>query len=621
MDYGDFDCHIDTWTMPSWAGVEFIHSQAEDCPQSGGVILYWNSHYSCDNAEGDAGYRQRAEPGWENVSGAFDDSASSLKVPAGWSVKLYADSDREGVSVCRNADDVDFSWNYFDGGQVLLNDDVSSFEVFDVSDCGSGLEYPVVLWEAFDYLGMDCTLLDEGWSDYCAGFNDAASSIELLPGWSSRVYQDENREGASLCLAEDDPDFSDDTFEDGSPLDEQISSFEAFHNTSCTPPCGPPAPDLASPANGADLYPEDEIVFSWIGEASAYRVHWWGGPGDDAYSEWISDTLSITGTRDESPEAYYWQVKGRDEPGCDGPWSTPWEYRVGPGAPTALAASTVSCSQIDLSWQDNSATRSDFSLERSLVGEEWSEIAVLTGTAYQDTGLNGETTYHYRVRAHRQSDGTYSHYSDVAVATTFGGSPGTPSLLSPPDGHFRCAPTFDWSSVGGATAYDFQADNSVDFDSPEVDVTTPDSGYVPETPLVPGTYYWRARARNSCGHGAWSSVWSVTVPGIPAAPSLLSPPDGSLLCYLTPTFDWSAVTWAASYRIEVDDERSFASPVVRVDLIPSEYPRTTPLAPGSYYWRVRASGTCGQSEWSSVWGLALADGCEYFYLPSVCRSW
>jgi surface antigen len=623
MDYGDFDCHVDTWSMSEWAGIEFIHSQEVSCPQSGGVILYWNYYYNCDNGQGDAGYRQRTFPGWENVTGAFDDNASSLKVPAGWSVKLYADVDRAGASTCRNADDVDFTWNYFDGGKVLLNDDVSSFEVFDVSDCGSGLEYPVVLWEAADYLGMDCTLLNEGWANACDGFNDAASSVDLLDGWSSRVYKDTDRAGTSLCLTEDDPDFSDHTFEDGSPLDEQISSFEAFHNTSCTPPCGPPAPDLASPANGAALYPEDDVVFSWSGAATEYQVHWWGGPGEDAYSEWISSTLWITGTQDESPDAYYWQVKGRDEPGCEGPWSPAWEYRVGPGAPTDLTAGTVSCSQIDLAWQDNSTTESDYAIERSLDGADWSQIATISGTSYQDTGLNGETTYYYQVRAHRQSDDTYSRYSNTTTATTLGGQPGTPSLLLPSDGSHTCdaTPRFDWSTVGGATSYNLQVDNSSDFASPEIDLTTTDSEHTPETPLAPDTYYWRVHSTNDCGNGSWSSVWSVAVLGIPSAPNLLSPPDGALRCNTTPTFEWSAVPEAAYYRIQVDNNSDFSSPEIIADGMRSYYTPSRPLAPDAYYWRVRASGTCGHSEWSIVRSLSLADGCHYSYLPGICLEW
>ena len=75
------------------------------CPQSGGVILYWNANYDCTNNEGDSGYRQRTSIGWQNVNdGQFNDRASSVKVPSGWSVRLFADANRGEPSVCFNSD-------------------------------------------------------------------------------------------------------------------------------------------------------------------------------------------------------------------------------------------------------------------------------------------------------------------------------------------------------------------------------------------------------------------------------------------------------------------------------------------------------------------------------------
>ena len=128
------------------------HGSYGDCPQSGGAILYWNNSYNCDNDQGDPGYRQRTSTGWENVSGAFNDQASSLRVPSGWSVRLYEHSDRNGASICRNSADSDFAGDSYTGG-VGLNDTVSSFEVFDNSNCGTTVdaaqfvsqsEYPTV---------------------------------------------------------------------------------------------------------------------------------------------------------------------------------------------------------------------------------------------------------------------------------------------------------------------------------------------------------------------------------------------------------------------------------------------------------------------------------------------
>ena len=105
------------------------------CPQSGGVILYKHAGYDCGGEGEESGYVIRSGTGWENVPGSFNDEASSVKVPSGWSVKLYEHNDRGGGGACRTGDDDTFWGDHFNNG-VDLNDKVSSFEVFDSPDCG-----------------------------------------------------------------------------------------------------------------------------------------------------------------------------------------------------------------------------------------------------------------------------------------------------------------------------------------------------------------------------------------------------------------------------------------------------------------------------------------------------
>src|SRR5204863_8391794 len=68
-----------------------------------------------------------------------NDKASSVKVPSGWSVRLYADSDRNGSSICFNSDVSDFgTQGNFPGTGTSLNDNTSSIEVFSSSsNCGN----------------------------------------------------------------------------------------------------------------------------------------------------------------------------------------------------------------------------------------------------------------------------------------------------------------------------------------------------------------------------------------------------------------------------------------------------------------------------------------------------
>ncbi|MGB2781925.1 MAG: fibronectin type III domain-containing protein, partial [Phycisphaerae bacterium] len=93
---------------------------------------------------------------------------------------------------------------------------------------------------------------------------------------------------------------------------------------------------------------------------------------------------------------------------------------VPPGAPTApsnLTATTVSYDKIDLAWTDNSDNEDGFKIERKTTGA-WAQIDTVGEgvTTYNDTGLDPETTYYYRVRAYNAAGD--SVYTNKASATT-----------------------------------------------------------------------------------------------------------------------------------------------------------------------------------------------------------
>jgi len=96
-----------------------------------------------------------------------------------------------------------------------------------------------------------------------------------------------------------------------------------------------------------------------------------------------------------------------------------------PAAPSNLAATAISSSEIDLAWTDNSSDETGFEIERSLDGSSFAWLAsVGANTAsYPNTGLNPATTYYYRVAASNSAGN--SAYSSTASATTQNQTPGT----------------------------------------------------------------------------------------------------------------------------------------------------------------------------------------------------
>ena len=118
--------------------------------------------------------------------------------------------------------------------------------------------------------------------------------------------------------------------------------------------------------------------------AYSYRVRAVGGAGDSAYS----NTVSVT-----TPA---------------GP----------PVAPTALAATAISATQINLQWTDRATNETGYKIERSTNGTSFSQIEIVTAnaTTYASTGLTKNKTYYYRVRA--TTGAADSAYSNTASAKT-----------------------------------------------------------------------------------------------------------------------------------------------------------------------------------------------------------
>lgn len=92
-----------------------------------------------------------------------------------------------------------------------------------------------------------------------------------------------------------------------------------------------------------------------------------------------------------------------------------------PATPTDLIVDEVSLNSVTLKWNDNSPDETEFFIERSLDGlNNWIELGQVIGnfTNYMDTSVERNTTYHYRVRGFRSTDGEYSEYSDPINTTT-----------------------------------------------------------------------------------------------------------------------------------------------------------------------------------------------------------
>ncbi len=211
-------------------------------------------------------------------------------------------------------------------------------------------------------------------------------------------------------------------------------------------------------------------------------------------------------------------------------------------------------------------------------------------------------------------DHTNSGLGAVKVTTATGSPPPAPGGVSI---HSTTASSFgvNWSDVSSATGYKLEVSTDSGF-------TSLISGYTPyiisipaDTPigsrpinhvvsgLAPGnSYYFRMRAYNGFGDSVNSSV--VSTVSIPAPPSVQDATNVSDSGFRA---NWSTQTGATSYLLYVSDTNSFSSHILNGQYTSESSYAVTGLLPNTtYYYRVKAANSSGQSGMSGIMQVTTA---------------
>ncbi len=285
-----------------------------------------------------------------------------------------------------------------------------------------------------------------------------------------------------------------------------------------------------------------------------------------------------------------------------------------PGAPSNLAAFTISSTQINLSWTDNSNNETSFRIERRTAGGAFATIATVGAntTSYQNTGLSAGTQYFFRIRAENNT-GSSAYTPEVSATTS--GTAGGPYPESPhpyPDNYDN---TQSYTLIGsGITSINvtFDPQTLVEFGFDYIHVTDGGGAPIPGSPFtgnqlagqtrtVPGaTVRIRLTSDGSVtyfGYRVTNIVAGSTAGQTPAAPSgMTATAVSTSQINLSWTDNSSNET---GFRVERRTATGSYATVAIVGANVTAYQSTGLAAATQYLFRVRAENAAGFSAYTA----------------------
>jgi hypothetical protein len=228
--------------------------------------------------------------------------------------------------------------------------------------------------------------------------------------------------------------------------------------------------------------------------------------------------------------------------------------------------------------------------------------------------LDYNLEYYWHVNA--TNGGGTSNWSTSWYFTTMDPLPIKPYLVTPPDSAVvSLTPTLTWNDSTSVSSYRLQVSTNSGFSTTVIDVQgLANSSYLVQPGQLSNgvTYYWRTNANNSCqAPSDWSNPRNFTTQqGVLSPPILQLPANGATGVSLTPTLDWSDVTGATGYEVQISLNNTFQSLVLDESPVASQWIVDQGVLSGSqlYFWRVCTINSGGNGPWASYFSFTTQVG-------------
>lgn len=190
--------------------------------------------------------------------------------------------------------------------------------------------------------------------------------------------------------------------------------------------------------------------------------------------------------------------------------------------------------------------------------------------------------------------------------------PGAVTLVTPLPGPMAWTGLdvrFNWRAVATATSYQIQVGTDSAFasgilhDTEVSDTTALLNGFAEG-----GRYFWRVRAKNGTGPGAYSGVRVFRMLAPLKAVELVGPANGGTIATNNTTFQWHrGSTSETGYEIQFASDAAFTTIVARDTAVFDTATVMNGLPAGTrLYWRVRAKNALGPGPFSEIWNVTTS---------------
>ncbi|MDD3654346.1 MAG: fibronectin type III domain-containing protein [Desulfotomaculaceae bacterium] len=375
------------------------------------------------------------------------------------------------------------------------------------------------------------------------------------------------------------------------------------------------AAEIAAPSNlNVVAVSASQINLTWTDNSnneSGFRIECKTGNNSFAEIAVVDSVTTFTDTRLAADTTYSYRVRAFNSSGYSAYSNIDSATTSGtvPAAPTGLSATAESSSRINLTWKDNATNETGFKIERREPGGSYIQVTTVksNATSYNDTGLDSNTRYDYRVRAYN-SHGNSGYSNEDSATTTGEAVPAAPSDLS------ASATSYSWIYINWAdnshneTGFIIERKKAGGTYS-QIGAVYANTTNFTDTGLAGDTrYYYRVRAYNAYGHSDYSNEDSVVTADrdIPETPSDLSATALSS-SRIRITWDDNSNN-ETGFKIERRRSGGTYSQIDTVDDNTTSYTDTGLSSDTRYYYRVRAYNASGNSDYSNEDSAVTTDG-------------